>query len=55
MDRVLCRQRDVSALTSVNGSERICVWLGCLRWEVTGCLRSGKLKFSNVKNIVIRE
>lgn len=52
---MLCRQRDVAALTSINGSEGIGVWLGCLRWEVMGSLRSGRLKFSSAKNIVIRE
>lgn len=53
---MLCRQRDVSALTSFNGAEGTDVWLGCLRWEVTGLLLlSGRLKFSSAKNIVIRE
>lgn len=53
---MLCRQRDVSALTSFNGAKGTGVWLGCLRWEVTGSLLlSGRLKFSSAKNIVIRE
>lgn len=53
---MLCRQRNVSAPTSLNGAEGIGVWLGCLRWEVMGSLLlSSRLKFSSAKNIVIRQ